>query len=178
VYRTDSPEPADDLDDLKPFRPKDDLKGGLPWNSRFLRLQLCLVCYCCHLLNAQVTMRGNIPFNFQVGETALPAGEYVIQQAGTSRMLTMRNLDRETGAIMYVVPQSLQAESARNTRLVFHRYGGTYFLSQVWQGRGQNGDALPQSKAERVTARQGTALPIPPTTWSLRQLRLTLLHAR
>jgi len=113
------------------------------------------------LAHAQVTMRGNIPFNFQVGETALPAGEYVIQQAGTSRMLTMRNLDRETGAIMYVVPQSLQAESARNTRLVFHRYGGTYFLSQVWQGRGQNGDALPQSKAERVTARQRTALPIP-----------------
>jgi hypothetical protein len=50
---------------------------------------------------------------------------------------------------------------AQNTSLIFHRYGSTYFLSQVWQGGGQNGQQLTLSKAERVTARQMAALATP-----------------
>jgi hypothetical protein len=119
------------------------------------------------LAHAQVIrpIQGNIPFNFQVGETVLPAGEYVVSRNGPAGQifLAIRGLDQKTGAILFLASPEL-TRSAQNTSLTFHRYGSsTYFLSQVWQGGGQNGNRLPLSKAERVTARQMAALATPHT---------------
>src|SRR4051812_22983011 len=102
--------------------------------------------------HAQVNMpiQGNIPFNFQVGETEFPAREYVVRPNTNSQMtLILRGLDRKTGAILISAPTAV-IKSAQNTKLVFYRYGSAYFLSQVWQGGGQNGQELVPSKAERV----------------------------
>jgi hypothetical protein len=114
--------------------------------------------------HAQVTagLHGNIPFGFQVGQTAFPAGEYAVSRDMKSReILQLRSLDRKTIAILFSAAPALTSKSVKNTELVFNRYGTTYFLRQVWQGFGQNGNALPLSKAERVTASQMAALPIP-----------------
>jgi hypothetical protein len=53
--------------------------------------------------------------------------------------------------------------SAQNAKpqLVFHRYGSIYFLTQVWQGSGKDGNELGTSKAERAIANQMAALPTP-----------------
>src|SRR3954453_1731428 len=98
------------------------------------------------LAHAQVTTRlqGNIPFHFQVGETALPAGEYVVSRSpGSQATLRLRGSDRKTGAILIAASATLANnanKSAQNAKIVFHRYGDTYFLRQVWQGGGQNGN--------------------------------------
>jgi len=111
--------------------------------------------------HAQVTagLHGNIPFQFQVGETVLPAGEYVVSRNGLTN-LAIRGLDRKTTPILFMAATGI-IKPAQNTSLIFHRYGSTYFLSQVWQGGGQNGQQLVVSKAERVTARQMAALATP-----------------
>jgi hypothetical protein len=42
---------------------------------------------------------------------------------------------------------------------VFHRYGPTYFLSQIWEANGEGaGHQVIQSKAERTAARQMASL--------------------
>ena len=114
------------------------------------------------LAHAQVSegLLGNIPFQFQIGETVIPAGNYVVTRTSNSQsILSVRSLDRKTAAIMFAASPELTTKSAQSTRLVFHRYGSTYFLTQVWQGFGRNGNALLESKAERAIANQMAALP-------------------
>jgi hypothetical protein len=116
------------------------------------------------LAHAQVSagLQGNIPFSFQVGGTAFPAGEYVVSRNTNSHtVLLLRGSDRKTGAILFDAPATLGTMAAQNTKLVFHRYGSTYFLRQVWQGGHQNGNELSLSKAERVIAHQMAALATP-----------------
>jgi hypothetical protein len=116
--------------------------------------------------HAQVStsLRGNIPFQFQIGGAALPAGEYVVSRDRPSAQgfLTIWGLDRKTRAILFQASPTLSTSAQNaNPKLVFYRYGSTSFLREVWQGSGQTGTELSQSKAERVTARQMAAVVTP-----------------
>ena len=108
------------------------------------------------LAHAQVSqsLQGNIPFNFRVGNTVLPAGEYAIRPLNNgSFVFLMRSLEHNGKAVMglsYKVHES----SNQSPKLVFHRYGDTYFLSQIWGGDEGAGSALLPSKAERVIAHE------------------------
>jgi hypothetical protein len=109
------------------------------------------------LVHAQVNgpIQGKIPFSFYVGSTALPAGNYVVRPV-THDVLAIQNVENKATAIS-VMPVGVQAASAQNTKLVFHRYGDTYFLSQVWQGLGRSeGFQLVPSKTERELAARVT----------------------
>jgi hypothetical protein len=117
------------------------------------------------LAHAQVTnsLRGNIPFDFQVGNTALPAGTYVVGRLATSQagILTLQGLgQKKTKNIMFSSAMG-EPKPGRKPTLIFHRYGSTYFLSEVSPGFGQAGNVLRPSKAERAIARQMAALPKP-----------------
>jgi hypothetical protein len=118
------------------------------------------------LAQAQVSagLQGKIPFQFQVGERVIPAGEYVVTRSSDLQsVLTMRSLDRKTGAINFLTSPTLSRSAENATpKLVFQRYGSTYFLTQVWQGSGHDGNALSRSKAERAIANQMAALPTRP----------------
>jgi hypothetical protein len=107
------------------------------------------------LVHAQVNgpIQGKIPFSFYVGNKALPAGNYVVRPLGSlHNVLAIQNAENHASALT-IVPIGVQAASAQNTKLVFHRYGNTYFLSQVWQGLGRNeGLQLVPSKTERELA--------------------------
>lgn len=39
--------------------------------------------------------------------------------------------------------------------LIFHRYGDTYFLREVWRNGREQGFVICETKAERQAARQG-----------------------
>jgi len=107
------------------------------------------------LVHAQVNgpIQGKIPFSFYVGSKALPAGNYVVRPIGsTHNVLAIQNADNHATALT-IVPIGVQAATAQNTKLVFHRYGNTYFLSQVWQGFGRSeGLQLVPSTTERELA--------------------------
>ena len=81
----------------------------------------------------------NIPFDFTVKGKTLPAGEYIISRTSTidEMSLTMQRKDGEGNAIVLTKPINSE-ERQSESRLVFHRYGERYFLSQVWT----SGDAL------------------------------------
>lgn len=111
------------------------------------------------LAHAQVNraIHGNVPFTFNVGNTAFPAGNYVVRSTTAGQnVLAIESLDHRAAAIMFLSSQ-IQSGSGQKTKLVFHRYGDTYFLSQVWQGFGNDGVQLMPSKAERATAERMAA---------------------
>lgn len=121
-------------------------------------------------------LKGKIPFEFRIGDTTLPAGEYsLVRNTAGTNILTMRNLDYKSGATMFNSHpvQAKWSENSQPPKLVFHRYGKTYFLSQVWQGYGETaGLQLMQSKAEQSIAHQMASLRKPDTI----EIALLSLH--
>ena len=97
------------------------------------------------------SVQATVPFSFYVGNTALPAGSYVVRPV-MHNVLAIQNAETKATAVT-IMPVGVQAASPQNTKLVFHRYGNTYFLSQVWQGLGRSeGFQLVPSKGEREIA--------------------------
>ena len=77
--------------------------------------------------NAQEpTLKANIPFDFVVGNTWMPAGEYTITSP-TREILVLRT----AGHSASVVSTEDYAESKAGSELVFDKYGEQYFLHEV-----------------------------------------------
>ena len=107
-------------------------------------------------------LTAKIPFEFRIGDTTHRAGEYMLMQNKVgAQVLAIRNMDRKSGATMFITNR-VQARSTANLhggKLVFHRYGPTYFLAQVWAANGEGtGHQVVQSKAERTVAHQMASL--------------------
>jgi len=117
-------------------------------------LGLLLVAACA---NAQtLKVKANVPFDFVVDKATLPAGAYYIQDVmpESSTALAIRNFDVGIGRMLLSNPaQTLVASD--DTRLVFHRYGDTYFLSQIWLQGSSEGRHIKMSKREAEVARNG-----------------------
>ena len=103
----------------------------------------------------RTTLIGNIPFTFQVGDKTMPAGDYSIQRAfsGEARVQLIRRTDSSAAAA--VAPATLVdvRDGRSDPVLVFHKYGNSYFLFQIWTGESM-GLQLSKSKAEKELARE------------------------
>jgi len=106
-------------------------------------------------------IRANIPFDFTIGEKTLPAGKYTLQRIspnGTDTLL-IRSEDGKAGAIG--LTNAVRAStSPTQTKLIFHRYGNSYFLSEVWTDGDDIGRRLLQSRSERELERELAAYPV------------------
>jgi hypothetical protein len=94
----------------------------------------------------------NVPFNFTVEGRTLPAGNYSIgNDVNSPRLLTIT--DRKDGvAIMAItIPDS---GNAADNKLVFHRYGNQYFLSEVRSTNSSMRCHLATSKQEKWAKNQ------------------------
>ena len=101
----------------------------------------------------QVTAK--VPFDFIVSNRTFRAGHYdVINVNGAGDTLAVREADSNEQAML--VTSSIIANNQRDLRakLVFHRYGETYFLSQVWLAGRSNGRVLAKTKQERAIERE------------------------
>ena len=100
----------------------------------------------------QPKVKATIPFNFVIGSNELKAGEYVIQQLGSpgSQSLQFRSQDGGLEQTGFSVPLETN-EIGNHGRLVFHRYGDQYFLSQVWFA-GEHGREFTAGPREKKAA--------------------------
>ena len=99
-------------------------------------------------------VKADIPFEFVVGDKTLAAGEYWVSstnQDGTA--LRIRNENTATTAMRLTNPIEPRRSDTRS-RLVFHRYGQTYFLAEVWTGGDAIGRQLLRSNSERAVQRE------------------------
>jgi hypothetical protein len=106
------------------------------------------ICYA-----QQPVLAVNIPFAFQAGDQILPAGEYRLEPAtsGAGQFERLRQVDGDAVLIVSTIPVQSKTENP-DPALIFHRYGQTYFLAQIWTG-GATGRQLLKSDREKEMAR-------------------------
>ena len=103
-------------------------------------------------LSAQ-TMRfkANIPFEFVAGTRTLPAGDYVIDTTPAQSVVRVWNENtHDSFAILSNSVSEPFVSSNPEAKLIFHRYGNQYFLSQVWDGYNDVGRKIPMGNSERA----------------------------
>jgi len=98
-----------------------------------------------------INVKAKVPFSFAVGSSVLPAGEYSLQSLGLGHALAMRN--RDANVTKVVLSNVCQSRTTTNSKLIFHRYGSSYFLSQIWTEGSSLGYEVPISAREKEMAR-------------------------
>lgn len=97
-------------------------------------------------------LKVNVPFSFTVNDAALPAGNYSFGfDSMVPDLLIVRDGAKSVKARRLGERGSIGAGRPRT--LIFHRYGGQYFLSEVRFGSASNGVSLPATKLEREARR-------------------------
>jgi len=93
----------------------------------------------------------DVPFTFIVAGRALPAGHYVVNRLNDD--ISIRDSQNQT----IFVPTHSAERPVRDhsSKMVFHRYGSTYFLEQVWVGSGSIGRAVFPPVEEREFKERG-----------------------
>jgi len=102
-------------------------------------------------------VRVNIPFDFQVRGKTLPAGEYEISRlSDESQVLEVSNIHNRHENIA-IETDPVQGAIANHGKVVFHRYGDSYFLHEIWTAGLETGRELPATHQEKVLRRETLA---------------------
>ena len=115
--------------------------------QRFMLMAGLLASMACFRADAKdIEVKSDIPFAFQIGDAVMPAGTYEITHHG--KVLFMQSEDGRNAAFNVTSPGS-HVKQARTGMLIFNRYGGDCFLTEV-VGPGQaDGRSVPMSKREK-----------------------------
>jgi hypothetical protein len=112
-------------------------------------------------LSAQTRATADIPFDFTVQNTTLPAGEYTMSPASASHdLMVIRNVETRK-AILLLAPSNgteYKGTQAKNV-VLFHRIGDRYFLAEV-KTDAVNGHVGPSKLERELTASEGNGLPM------------------
>ena len=100
-------------------------------------------------------IRAKIPFDFSVRGKTLPAGEYEIKRV-TDEMATLEiaNVNHRHEHVMFETDPVETNQIKRHGEIVFHRYGDSYFLYEIWTAGLGTGHELPTSHQERTLERE------------------------
>jgi hypothetical protein len=96
----------------------------------------------------------DIPFNFIIGQKILPSGEYTVgvRSVASNTVWLVQSRDARAGAFFLTIPVQA-SETQEKTKLVFHKYGDQYFLSQIWIPGSSSGRELSMPRMERELAK-------------------------
>ena len=116
------------------------------------------LCAAVASANAQLSIpiRAKVPFDFNVGEKKLPAGEYTFSRLSgfsDNKVISVSGADAGAHVFQSTFAAHVLTPKDKST-LVFHKYGDQYFLEQIWSGGEQAGSQVPESRSERTIERQ------------------------
>ena len=120
-----------------------------------LMVTLALAAASAVVANGQSKQKliAQVPFDFVVAEKTLRSGEYdirAVNQAGDA--IAIKGVDGDQ--VLRLSSPTERSDRQMNAKLVFHRYGGTYFLSQIWMAGESVGRELPKTHGERAIERE------------------------
>ena len=103
----------------------------------------------------QQRLRYDIPFEFHFLDMVMPAGQYDVNLAANDirNLLSVECHACRSRAHTLTYGIGGGANAPEEGRLVFNKYGETYFLSEVWTPGNTQGGGLSKSRTERETAR-------------------------
>jgi len=96
------------------------------------------------------TMRVAIPFDFIVKGKTLSAGYYEIERINDSpEGLIIRAINNKHDHVMFETETTEAKTIPNESEVIFHRYGDSYFLSEIFTAGERMGRELAASRAER-----------------------------
>ena len=106
---------------------------------------------------AQNEVKVNVPFSFTAGTSTMPAGSYTIKSdSGSRNLVYLTNWGENTKSMALGVTE--EGNPSETGKLVFHRVGDQYFLSEIRCSNASMNIHFPVTKAEkRVRAQIQTA---------------------
>ena len=106
----------------------------------------CLTAVAATTVNAQSTRRFiiRIPFEFVVGDRALPAGKYVVERIDPTKPNVVMLKNTDNGIVRLVITQRVEKdETTTASSLIFKRRSGEFYLFQVWVIGNKDGNQVP-----------------------------------
>jgi len=95
------------------------------------------------------SIRVTIPFDFNVRGKTLSSGKYEIRRIGDEPDdLLVYNIANHQHAIIESEPVEA-TKAPKRSEVVFHEYGDTYFLAEIWTGGEETGRELIPSRDEK-----------------------------
>ena len=92
----------------------------------------CVVATAEGQTTACLNLKAEIPFDFNVGETTLPADEYTITCINPASDQTVLQFHSKDGRSRPVVQMRVATGTASTAaRLVFNKYGNRYYFAQA-----------------------------------------------
>jgi hypothetical protein len=103
-------------------------------------------------------MKVDVPFDFHVGDKAMPAGSYVVKEGFVrdSVAILPEHGTMAKGAMVLPYATTERAIPEQPT-LVFNKYGDQYFLASVWTPGKAAGQKLQTSRTEKNARQEATA---------------------
>ena len=93
----------------------------------------------------------NVPFDFIVGDKAMPAGQYILERNKRENDTVWTITSKDTGASrkVFLTSPNQSLDPAEKTKLVFHRYESYNFLTSFTVAGSNTGRELLMSDRER-----------------------------
>lgn len=104
--------------------------------------------------SAQARLKFETNFDFYVGKEKLAAGTYEFQNisAGT---YSLRNVETTESRIVYFNNFVRGSRGEKAERIIFNRYGATYFLNGLFENRDADGRQIVESNLEKQIRKNG-----------------------
>jgi hypothetical protein len=101
-----------------------------------------------------IKVKADIPFDFVVDKQTMPKGQYNVETIGSagSSVLLITSADG-TAKKLETVHSCRSVLNPEGSKLVFHRYGQDYFLSEVWSAAADSGYEFRQGRLEKELAK-------------------------
>jgi hypothetical protein len=139
----------------KPQKKENHMKLQKTKTNQLLSLGIALIAalaMCPTKAHAQITgqLEVNIPFEFHVGDSKLPAGTYLIHSLDTSNLTVMEisSADGSTSVLFDVQSAEARSEPAKD-ELIFNKYGNRYFLAKLFDEGNPSGEKVIESRYEK-----------------------------
>ncbi len=116
-----------------------------------LSISMLAVALAAPLMAQSFVLKANVPFEFTVGDKAMPAGEYLLRSDASVPVVVLQGEASHAAAVTLMFHKELGAtrDPASITRITFDRYGSHYFLREVDNGYTRTGYTVPMSHTER-----------------------------
>lgn len=102
----------------------------------------------CGTAQTDEQLKATIPFDFTVGKTKLPAGEYTVTSTFGSHVLQIRDAEQRLQATVITMPSNRRANPSES-HLTFRVHGTRHYLAATWDGASGVGRELMKTAAER-----------------------------
>jgi hypothetical protein len=117
--------------------------------TRLYIMAALFAAFACSTLEAQTILEAKIPFAFNVGSTAMLAGEYQIKYAG--HIMTIQSKVGSHTVNVLVLPRDRSTEKKAGV-MEFRCYGAARFFSGIWAPNSSMGQGLQPSSREKELA--------------------------